>query len=230
VQVLSLLQQLVDFVCCNDATFLHCIISGQCMERGLRERGAPEYLIATFMVSAFHCCVHHYMNARSVTLLPCMTAMYCLQEVIQRTGGMEGAIFSFGRSSGIPPALVAELISAMKQAERSLSPSRATRSTSPRSPNRLPYRTTQDMLDQVDQAASGTSGSFNWLASVQISTLANAVVVPVDDLSPAVIIGLECQDAVPFLILRWLSTCLVEVWSHSFQQSWSHLLGIALTM
>lgn len=67
-----------------------------------------------------------------------------MQEVIQCTGGKDGAILSFGSDSGMPQHLAAELIQNMQQAQRSMSPSSpGGRSSSPRRLNCLPQRTTQ---------------------------------------------------------------------------------------
>lgn len=62
-QVLLLLEALVNFVSCNDGSFLHTIVSGDSMERGLRDRGAPESLIATFMVCSTS--PHAWLNTRN---------------------------------------------------------------------------------------------------------------------------------------------------------------------
>lgn len=76
----------------------------------------------------------------------------------------------------------------------------------------------QDMLDQIwHDSAAGPGARTACSNSLQISNLANTTVVSVDDLSPAVLSGLECDDAVPFLILRWLNAHLVEVRA-SFRQ------------
>lgn len=140
-----------------------------------------------------------------------------MQEVIQCTGGMEGAILSFGSATSMPGQLAADLIASMLQSQTSRQGgSPRARSNSPRRANYLPHRTTQDMLDQLWHASGSPSeaaarASADAPNSLQIGNLTNAVVVSVNDLSPAVLSGLECADAVPFLILRWINTCLVEV-------------------
>lgn len=130
---------------------------------------------------------------------------------------MEGAILSFGSTTGIPSEMATEIILKMQEAQRSMrAPSPEARSPrSPRRANYLPHRTTQDMLDQLWHDAGsyvGPAGAV-YLNNLQISNFANTVATRVDDLSPAILNGLECADAVPFLILRWLNACLVEVCS-----------------
>lgn len=140
-----------------------------------------------------------------------------LQDVIKCTGGREAAILSFGQGTSMPRHLAADLIASMQQPHRSAQAASPRGSlSSPRRANFLPHRTTQDMLDQLWHASGSPSAAAahpvaDGSNSLQISNLVNAVVVSVNDLSPAVLSGLECADAVPFLILRWLNTCLVEV-------------------
>jgi hypothetical protein len=140
---------------------------------------------------------------------------------------MEGAILSFGSATSMPERLAAELIANMKRAQTSLNSSPRSATASPRRANYLPHRTTQDMLDHVSQHAAlgGAPASPEYSNSLQVGNWVNTVVVPVEDLSPDVINGLECADAVPFVILRWLSTCLVEVCCHG-QPAMSLLLHV----